>query len=80
MPRHQTKRISFVSVDGPALGSRLGARLDIKIGAKLKVILSHHASDTKEYPFTFSEYSPVYIQGYSRGCARLKIILSHHTP
>jgi hypothetical protein len=35
MPRHQTKRISFVSVDGPDLGSRLG----IKIGTRLKIIL-----------------------------------------
>jgi len=54
MPRHQTKRISFVSVDGPDLGSRLGARLDIKIGARLKIILytflfkySSLVSDTK---------------------------------
>jgi hypothetical protein len=41
--------LTFHTVDGPGplrtdpgLGSSLGNRLDIKLGARLKIILSHH--------------------------------------
>jgi hypothetical protein len=60
---------------GPGLGSSLSASLDIKLGAKLKDYpFASYALILKNILLHSRNILPDYVQGYSRGCARLKVI------